>query len=438
MKYCWLVFLIMFLYSCNRNGDKKGTDTPVDRQAESEETGWENAFHAVVSLNSYDGERILESGQGFFVTDSLIVTRYSMVRQANNVEISLLDSDDKFILKEYVAVDRINDLILLKSEKLKRRPVELLDGNAANGSKTIYLSVSPGKTIQLFTGQLHNLSTFQGSRLYRISNRIRNQNYGAPVFTSDRKTIGVAFSDVVNYQLQSLVIPSTYILKLLEKQDDEPMPLESLRSASTGMAEAEIRNIKGFLLETDMGNITLRLYNQTPEYRDNFIRLVNEQYFDSLLIHRVISQFGIQSGAADTRYAEKGDIIGWKGPGYTLPAHIEKDLFHRRGTVGSPRKPETQNQRRRSDGSQFYIVSGRRYTDLELDEIEKENDYKFSPLQRQVYKTEGGAPHLDGSYTIFGEVISGMDVVDKIVQVETDRDWRPLEDIRLRKVTILK
>jgi peptidyl-prolyl cis-trans isomerase A (cyclophilin A) len=438
MKFFWSVLLIMFLYSCNRNGEKKGTDAPVAQQEDQQEPGWEDAFHAVVNLHSFDGERILEIGQGFFVKDSLIVTRYSMLRQADHVVISSLNSDEKYTLKEYVAVDRINDLILLKSQKLKRNPVELLDGNASNGSKTIYLSVSPGGTIQLFTGQLHNLSNVQGTRLYRISNRIRNQNFGAPVFTSDRKALGVAFSDVVSYQLQSLVIPSTFILRLLEKQNDEPMELESLRSASTGMAEAEIRNIKGFLLETDMGNITIRLYNQTPEYRDNFIRLVNEQYFDSLLIHRVISRFGIQTGAADTRYAEKGDIVGWKGPGYTLPAHIEKDLFHRRGTIGSPRKPETENQRRRSDGSQFYIVSGRRYTDLELDELEKENNYKFSALQRQVYKTEGGAPHLDGSYTVFGEVISGMDVVDKIVQVETDRDWRPLNDIRLRKATILK
>jgi peptidyl-prolyl cis-trans isomerase A (cyclophilin A) len=438
MKYLLQVVLFMFLYSCNRNEKKNLSDNQAAKHEESEEKGWEDAFHAVVTLDSYDDQRILETGQGFFVTDSLIVTRYSMVRQANNVVISPLGSDEKVVLKEYVAVDRINDLILLKSEKLKRNPVELLEGNVPNGTKTIYLSVTPGKTIQLFTGQLHNLSNIQGTRLYRISNRIRNQQFGAPVFTPDRKSIGVAYSDVVSYQLQSLVIPSTFILRLLEKQNDEPMLLESLRSASTGMAEAEIKNIKGFLLETDMGNITIRLYHQTPEYRDNFIRLVNEQYYDSLLIHRVISRFGIQTGAADTRYAEEGDLVGWKGPGYTLPAHIDNNLFHRRGTIGSPRKPDTENQRRRSDGSQFYIVSGRTYTDFELDELEKENDYKFSPLQRQVYKTEGGAPHLDGSYTVFGEVVSGMDVVDKIVNVETDRDWRPLEDIRMRKVTILK
>ena len=187
-----------------------------------------------------------------------------------------------------------------------------------------------------------------------------------------------------------------------------------------------------------MGNITIRLFNETPEYRDNFIKLVKENYYDSLLIHRVIPDFGIQTGAADTRYAEKGDIIGWKGPGYTIPAHIVPGLFHRRGMIGSPRKPDTKNQRRRSDGSQFYIVSGRKYFDKELDEIEEQNDYKFSAAQRQVYKTVGGAPHLDGTYTVFGEVTSGMDVVDKIVKVETDREWRPLEDIRLKNIRILK
>jgi len=152
----------------------------------------------------------------------------------------------------------------------------------------------------------------------------------------------------------------------------------------------------------------------------------------------VIKNFGIQTGAADTRSAGKGDIVGYKGPGYTIPSHIVPGLFHKRGMIGSPRKPDTKNRRRRSDGSQFYIVSGRKYFDKELNEIEEDNDYTFTPEQRRVYKTVGGAPHLDGTYTIFGEVVSGMDVVDAIEQVETDREWRPVEDIRLKNIRILR
>jgi len=243
---------------------------------------------------------------------------------------------------------------------------------------------------------------------------------------------------MANYEMQSFAIPSTFISTLLKNRNKKAATLESLRSNSNKKVSAENKKIKGLVLETDAGNITIRLFNETPAYRDNFIKLAKEHYFDSLLIHRVITDFGIQSGAADTRYAEKGDNVGWKGPGYTIPANILPGLFHKRGMIGSPRKPDTKNERRRSDGSQFYIVSGRKYFDKELDELEEQNSYKFSATQRQVYKTVGGSPHLDGTYTVFGEVISGMNVVDKIVKVETDRQWRPVKDIRLKRVLILK
>ncbi|MGM0622054.1 MAG: peptidylprolyl isomerase, partial [Bacteroidota bacterium] len=307
-----------------------------------------------------------------------------------------------------------------------------------NSAKTSYIAQSSGKTIQIFTGKLLNQTNFKGSRLYRISNRIRKATFGTPIFVSNKKTIGIAFSAVDNYQNQSFAIPSTFIAQLLSNKNSEAQTLESLRSFTNEKEAAENKKIKGLVLETDMGNITIRLFNETPQYRDNFIRLVKENYYDSLLIHRVINDFGIQTGAADTRYAEKGDIVGFKGPGYTLPAHIVPGLFHKRGMIGSPRKPDTKNRRRRADGSQFYIISGRKYFDKELDGIEEENDYTFSPEQRQAYKTVGGAPHLDGTYTIFGEVISGIDVVDEIEKVETDRQWRPVEDIRLKNIQILK
>ncbi|MCD6354954.1 MAG: peptidylprolyl isomerase [Prolixibacteraceae bacterium] len=392
----------------------------------------------MVTIDSYDGSRILESGQGFFVAENLIVTKYSLVSKANRVVLTAFGSKRKFESDRYVGIDRINDLILLQVDNLTRKPVTLFRGNVPGSAKTMYISPNSGKTIQLFTGKVLNLTTVRGTKLYRITNRIRKSTFGTPVFVSNKKAIGIAFSAVVDYELQSFAIPSKYIAALLTERNKKPQTLESLRTTSNKKIAAENRKIKGLLLETDMGNITIRLFNETPEYRDNFVKLTKEHFYDSLLIHRVIANFGIQSGAADTRYAEKGDLIGWKGPGYTIPAHIVRGLFHKRGMIGSPRKPDTKNQRRRSDGSQFYIVSGRKYSDQELDEIEEQNSYKFSAWQRRIYKTVGGAPHLDGTYTIFGEVTSGMNVVDSIVKVKTDKQWRPLKDIRLRKIRILK
>lgn len=437
-----LILLGVLLFSCrsNKKSAEENQSEPARQEAKANilETGWEEIRQSLVTFDSFDGTRILESGQGFFVAKNLIVTRYSLVNQADNILFSPFDSEKKYKCTHYVAVDRINDIILLQVDSLERRPVELFEGTAPNTAKTMYISTSAGKTVQLFTGQLLNLTTVQGTKLYRITNRIRKSTFGAPVFVSNQKAIGIAFSDVVSYEMQSFAIPSIYISRLLDKKDEPPKTLESLRSVSSEEVAAENRKIKGLVLETDRGNIIIRLFNETPEYRDNFIKLVKENYYDSLLIHRVISNFGIQTGAADTRYAEEGDLVGWKGPGYTLPAHIVPGLYHKRGMIGSPRKPDTENQRRRADGSQFYIVTGRIYFDKELDDIEKENDYKFTPEQRQVYKTIGGAPHLDGTYTIFGEVISGMEVADQIVQVETDRQWRPVEDIRLKKIRIIK
>jgi cyclophilin family peptidyl-prolyl cis-trans isomerase len=214
--------------------------------------------------------------------------------------------------------------------------------------------------------------------------------------------------------------------------------LSELQTSSSGQSSQDNSKVKGLVIETEVGTITIRLYDQTPQYRDNFIKLTREGYFDNLLIHRVIKGFGIQSGAADTRYTVANEVVGWKGPGYTLPAHIVPGFYHRRGMVGSPRKPDRENMRKRSDGSQFYIVTGRTYLDIELDEIEKEIPQKFTPEQRNTYKTIGGAPHLDGTYTIFGEVTEGLEIADKISQVEVGSEFRPKKDLRIKKVRILE
>ena len=440
MKILFAIVFMLIFNSCSNNNKKEDEKSAeaVQQNENAVEPGWKEAISAVVIIESYDGDRILETGQGLFVDEDIIATRYSTVSQADNVAVTFLNGNEKFSVSQYVAIDRINDIILLKAENLRRMPVKLYTGNAPEGEKTIYLSATPGGNIQLFTGKLFNRATVKGAKLYRISNKIRKSSFGAPIFIESGEAIGIAFSDIVNFETQSLVTPSIYIARLLEENTENPGTLESLRTGTSEQMAARNKRIKGVLLETDLGNITIRLYNETPEYRDNFLKLTREGYFDSLLFHRVIASFGIQTGAADTRYAEEGDLVGWKGPGYTLPAHIVPGLYHKRGMIGSPRKPDTENQRRRSDGSQFYIVSGRRYFEQELDELEKQNNHKFTSEQRQVYQSIGGAPHLDGSYTVFGEVVSGMEVVDKIVAVETNNEWRPLKDIRLKKVRILE
>ncbi len=441
MKTLLFIFILSIVFFSCKTKEKKQVDQKVESQkseVQNQNAEWAGIMPSVVKIDSYDGNRILESGQGFFVAENLIVTKYSLISKANKVFVSPFDTNKKFVADKYVAFDRINDLIILEVNSVKRNPIELFKGTVPNSAKTLYISPNTEKTIQLFTGKVLNLATVKGTKLYRITNRVRKSTFGMPIFVSNKKAIGIAFSAIANYEMQSYAIPSRYISTLLKNRNKKAATLESLRSDSNKNVSAANIKIKGLVLETDAGNITIRLFNETPAYRDNFIKLAKEHYFDSLLIHRVIADFGIQSGAADTRYAEKGDNVGWKGPGYTIPAHIIPGLFHKRGMIGSPRKPDTKNQRRRSDGSQFYIVSGRKYFDKELDELEQQNNYKFNTTQRNAYKTVGGSPHLDGTYTVFGEVISGMEVVDEIVKVETDRQWRPVEDIRLKRVTILK
>ncbi|MCK3683567.1 peptidylprolyl isomerase [Maribellus sp. YY47] len=441
-KIAAIIILAFFAAACGGNA-KKQQETATQKatlqtEALPDNSDWEEIHASIAEIESFDGTRILESGQGFFVGNNLLVTQYSLVSQATNVKVKPFNENKTYTADKFVAFDRINDLIILQVDGIDRNPIQLFEGSLPNFTKSMYVAPKTGKTIQLFSGKVLNLANVKGSRLYRLSNVIRKSQFGTPIFTADKKAIGVAYSATVDYEMQSFAIPSVYISDMLKKQKEKPESLAALSVNANAETAAENAKIKGIVLETDAGNITLQLFNETPEYRDNFIRLAKEQYFDSLLIHRVIANFGIQSGAADTRYAEPGDNVGWKGPGYTIPAHIIPGLYHKRGMVGSPRKPDTANQRRRSDGSQFYIVSGRKYFDNELDEIEKQNDYKFSAEQRQVYKTIGGAPHLDGSYTIFGKVISGMDVVDKIAKVETDQRWRPVKDIRIKRVRILK
>lgn len=438
MKQLLTFVLVVFLFSCGKNEEKKTEQAPLkpvsDNQAGEE---WEIVRGSIVKFDSFDGDRILESGQGFFIDNNLIVTTYSLVKSATKIIFSPLNEEKKYTANKYVAIDRINDLVILQVDSITRPPLDLHLDSVPQSAKSMYILAESGKQVQLFTGKVLNRASVKGNEVFRITNRVRKSFFGMPIFLSNKKVLGVAYSAMHNFDEQSFAIPADYIRALYETRSKTAVNLASLSRADEKTA-AENRNIKGVVLETSKGDITIRLFNETPEYRDNFIRLAKEKFFDGLLFHRVIAEFGIQSGAPDSRNARKGDVIGFKGPGYTLPAHFIPSLYHKRGAIGSPRKPDNKNERLRSDGSQFYIVTGRKYSDTDLNELEKQNKYKFSAEQREYYKTIGGAPHLDGSYTVFGEVISGMEIADEIVKAETDREWRPLTDIRLKRVRVLK
>lgn len=195
-------------------------------------------------------------------------------------------------------------------------------------------------------------------------------------------------------------------------------------------------------LTTTKGVIVLRLYNETPLHRDNFLKLVKAHYYDSVLFHRVIKNFMIQSGGPDSKNAASGVPLGNGGPDYTIPAEFVPTLFHKKGMLAAAREGDAVNTAKASSGSQFYIVQGRTFTDAGLDSVEtyRLNGRKIPPEQRAVYKTIGGTPHLDQNYTVFGEVVRGLDVVDSIAAVATSRQPadRPIEDVRIVKATLVR
>lgn len=241
-------------------------------------------------------------------------------------------------------------------------------------------------------------------------------------------------------------------------------------------------------LETNVGDITLALYDETPGHRDNFIRLVREGVYDSTLFHRVIKQFMIQGGDPDSKHAPDSVLLGNGDVGYSLPAEFRPGLFHRRGVLAAAREGDDVNPRRESSGCQFYIVTGHAFTEAQLqdmaikrneqrekavfdslrarhreealrlreagngagllalqdtlraracEQVDREGRFAYSPEQVQAYTTVGGAPHLDGAYTVFGEVTDGMDVVERIEVSRTDRADRPLENMRILKATVV-
>lgn len=202
-------------------------------------------------------------------------------------------------------------------------------------------------------------------------------------------------------------------------------------------ATKTVAPVKGKLVQitTDYGTMIIRLYDSTPLHRDNFIKLVKEGFYDSLLFHRVISTFMIQGGDPVSKDAADGEQLGaGEAPGERIPAEFRPNLIHKKGALAAARD---NNPEKASSNCQFYIVAGQTYNDTSLNAIEcnvrqEDPGFRFTEAQRKVYKTIGGTPFLDQNYTVFGEVIKGMEVIDKIANLPKDANDRPLQNVRMK------
>ncbi len=188
------------------------------------------------------------------------------------------------------------------------------------------------------------------------------------------------------------------------------------------------------LIETEFGDMRALLYNSTPKHRDNMIKLIKEGFYDDLLFHRVINNFMLQGGDPDSRGAAPQQMLGQGGPGYTLDAEIGE--YHYKGALSAARLSDAVNPKKNSSGSQFFVVQGYKVQDEELDRWEQEKGIKYTPEQRKLYREVGGYPFLDNDYTVFGEIVEGLEVIDKIAAVPVGAADRPVKDIPI-KISLL-
>ena len=208
---------------------------------------------------------------------------------------------------------------------------------------------------------------------------------------------------------------------------------ETEKETKTMEEEKPLKDVK-VLIETTEGNITVKLYDETPMHRDNFVKLVKSNFYDGVIFHRVIKNFMIQGGDPESKNPEANKQYGSGGPSYKIPAEFNSKLFHKKGALSAAR---TNNPEKASSGSQFYIVQGEKYSGA--DQLKQINPkFNYTPEQIEAYKTLGGTPHLDGEYTVFGEVTNGLNIVDKIAAVKTGKADRPVNDVIITKVTIIE
>ncbi len=237
----------------------------------------------------------------------------------------------------------------------------------------------------------------------------------------------------------SLIFTLTPFASTVQAQTNgqESSPATSPVPKASKKAKKSKETVQLVELSTKFGSMTILLYNETPQHRDNFVRLVQEGFYNDLIFHRVIKQFMVQGGDPASKGAQAGASLGSGGPGYTVPGEFNDALIHKKGALSAARTGDNVNPQRASSGSQFYIVQGQTYTPENLSSMGSRTGKEYTEEQKTAYATVGGTPQLDGQYTVFGQVIKGLEVIDQIAAVSTDSRDRPVEDVKMT-MTLLK
>jgi cyclophilin family peptidyl-prolyl cis-trans isomerase len=425
VKLSGSLFLLLFVFGCGAPSDKKEVFKPMAYGS------YRSNVTAMVDIYTADHyTRRLKSGYGFYVAPDIVVAPLSLVKGAYRVKIAPTGTKQMFTVKGYTAYDLNRNLVALKVQRKNDDFIKRYRFSK-EPSDTLYTLFRKSRKLMVAKTKVDSLVQSDSVSYYAVEASLES---GKPAFFLQHALAGMVLKSEGS---PFRVIDACWIDTLLAHQLKQYKPVIDL-SGKTNKIYPSYTTIQGFRIVTERGAIVIRLYDDTPLYRDNFIKLVADQFYDSLLIHRVLKGFLIQTGAADTRYALPEDIVGWQGPGYTLPMKVIPGIFHKRGAVAASKLPDARNPRNTSDGSQFYIVSGRPFTNDELDDLEQEKGITYTAEQRRVYTTVGGAPYLDNDYTVFGEVVSGMSVVDKISMVPTNSDDRPVDDIRIIRVEMIR
>jgi len=191
-------------------------------------------------------------------------------------------------------------------------------------------------------------------------------------------------------------------------------------------------------METTMGTMTIQLYDDTPKHRDNFIKLAEEGFYDGLIFHRVINGFMIQGGDPKSKNPKPNASYGSGGPGYQIPAEFDAKHVHIKGALAAARTGGAGNPKKKSSGSQFYIVQGKTMSEAQLNQLETQKGIKYTDEQRAAYTEQGGTPFLDMEYTVYGQVVKGLDIIDSIASVATSKSDRPTKDVIIKSVRVIK